>query len=171
MDRLESGIQEPIRYLFYSAEYFGGDTVFVIARLEAHDADVFDAKALHSGNRPFDLGKGDIEGITHLLGPVHDGGAEAISTDARGLQLPDGEVKGFVRYVVEVGFGEAGDLDAPGFEELPSQFLRSQDLAVDAIGALVADAHVFHSYLLNDAVKSSLETSTTFFSSFDEAIN
>ena len=72
---------------------------------------------------------------------------------------------------MEIGLGEAGDFDAPRFEEFPAQFLRGQDLAVNAVGAFVADAHVFHSYFLNDLVKSSLETSTTFFSIFEAAIN
>ena len=129
-------------HLFHAAEDLGGNPVFVIARLEAHDADVFGAQALHARNGAFDLGERDVEGVAHLLGPVHDGGAEAINPNARGLQLADGQVKRVVRDVVEIGFGEAGDFDAPGFEVFPAQFLRGQDLAVNAVGGFVADAHV-----------------------------
>ena len=72
---------------------------------------------------------------------------------------------------MEVGLGEAGDFNAPRFEEFPAEFLRGLDLAVDAVGAFVADAHVYHNYLINDLLKSSLETATTFFSIVEPAIN
>ena len=141
VDGLEAGVQEAVGHFLHAAEDLGGNLVFVIARLEAHDADVFGAEALHAGDGAFDLGERDVEGVADLLGPVHDGGAEAIDADAGGLQLADGEVEGGVRDVVEIGLGEAGDFDAPGFEVFPAQFLRGQDLAVNAVGGFVADAH------------------------------
>ena len=82
------------------------------------------------------------KGSSTCLGPVHDGGAEAINADAGGLQLADGEVEGLVRDVVEVGLGKAGHFHAARFEVFPAEFLRGQDLAVDAVGGFVADAHV-----------------------------
>ena len=56
-------------HVLHAAEDFGRDRVFVVARLEAHDADEFGAEPLHARDAALDLGERDVEGVVDLSWP------------------------------------------------------------------------------------------------------
>ena len=130
MDGLDAGVEEHLGEGADTAEALVLHLVVgfaVIEPGEAHDADELGAEALHSGDGSSGLREGGVEGVGDLLGPVGDGGAEAVDLDAGGLELAGGDV--------EVGVGEVMDVhavDGAGLDAVPPQLLGRGDLAVQA---------------------------------------
>ena len=144
VDRLQAGIEEHVGHVFNAAKHRHRGFVFVIAWLEAHDANVFGAQAFHSRDGALDFGQGDFEGIADFLGPVHDRRAEAINIDPGRLEFSARHLKSFLGNVVEISLGKAWHLDAARLQMLPAQLAGGRYLAVDRVGCFIADAQENH---------------------------
>ncbi len=150
VDGLDAVVAEELDDVAEFAEAVFGALVGVFAGADgvAHDADEFRAEALHAGDAAFGFGEGLFVGVFDFFAPVGDGGAEAADVDAGGVEFLNGDVKGGVGDVVEVGFGIAGDFDAAHFDIGPAEFLDGGYLAVDGIGGFVADSGEVHGWSL-----------------------
>src|SRR2546423_599596 len=120
MHRLNAGVEEHAGRFPNALKHLGGNSVFVIGWLEAHDADEFRAQPLHSGNGSPHLTHSDFPRRLDGLGPVHNGGTETIDTDARGFEFLNAEVKGFIWNLMEIGLGEAGHFNPAHLKMLPA---------------------------------------------------
>ena len=139
VDRGYPGIEKHLRHLAHALEDGGGDLLIGIVGLEAHDANVPRAQALHSRQTAPDFAQRQVEWVGDLSGPVHDRRTKTIHGDTGLLESGDCEVEGLVGNVVEVGLRETWHFDSAHLQMFPAQFLRSLNLGVERIARLVAD--------------------------------
>jgi len=140
----DAGIKEAPGHFAHALKDHGGNLIFGIAGLEAHDANKLRARLLNARDAARDFIERDLERRVHGLRPVHDGGAEAANTNACVSQIAQSRVEGLVRDVVEIRLGKSGHFHPAHLQMLPAQFLRGTNLRGYAIACLVADARENH---------------------------
>ena len=106
----------------------GRRPVVGVARFKAHDPHPVSAQALHAGYRSPHFVQGDLEGISHPFGPVHDGGTEAIDAHPGTLQGLDHFLERGLGQVMEIGLRPARHLHVARFDMTPAQLQRGRYL-------------------------------------------